>query len=240
MKNILSIALAVLMIGSLHSQTLVKTQSPQPKELSIEKIFKEYEFYPRSVRGIQSMNDGDHYCKLSKEGIEEYSYQTGEKTRMILENKSLLVQDTIVLKYDSYEFSPNEDLVLLSTEKEAIYRHSSKSNFYIYSLKDQSLKLLSPNGKQRLASFSPDASKMAFVRENNLFIVTLSDMTEKQITTDGKFESIINGTTDWVYEEEFAFTKAFFWSPNGDYIAYYKFDESKVKEFWMTYYGILS
>ena len=79
------------------------------------------------------MKDGEHYCKLSPEGIEEYSYLTGEKTRMILENKSLLIQDTLELKYDRYEFSPNEKLLLLSAETEAIYRHSSKSNFYIYS-----------------------------------------------------------------------------------------------------------
>ncbi|NPD46829.1 MULTISPECIES: S9 family peptidase [unclassified Lentimicrobium] len=239
MKNILQICLALLLSGSLSAQTLVRTEAPKAKELSLEKIFKEYQFYPRSVRGIQAMNDGEHYCKISKEGIEEYSYATGEKTRMIIENKTLIINDSVTLKYDSYEFSPKEDLVLLSTETEAIYRHSSKSNFYIYSIEDKSLTLLSDNGKQRLASFSPDATKIAFVRENNLFIVNLADMSEKQITTDGKFESIINGTTDWVYEEEFAFTKAFFWSPNGDYIAYYKFDESKVKEFWMTYYGEL-
>lgn len=239
MKNILSIVLTLLMIGPLQAQTLVKKQASPPQELSLEKIFKEYQFYPLSVRGIQSMKDGEHYCKLSPEGIEEYSYLTGEKTRMILENKTLLIQDTLALKYDSYEFSPNEELVLLSTETEAIYRHSSKSNFYIYSLNDKSLTLLSPNGKQRLASFSPTSQQVAFVRDNNLYMVNLLDRSEKQITTDGKFESIINGTTDWVYEEEFSFTRAFFWSPDGDYIAYYKFDESKVKEFWMTYYGDL-
>lgn len=239
MKNILSIVLTLLMIGPLQAQTLVKKQASPLQELSLEKIFKEYQFYPRSVRGIQSMKDGEHYCKLSPEGIEEYSYLTGEKTRMILENKTLLIQDTIELKYDSYEFSPNEELVLLSTETEAIYRHSSKSNFYIYSLNDKSLTLLSPNGKQRLASFSPTSQQVAFVRDNNLYMVNLLDRSEKQITTDGKLESIINGTTDWVYEEEFSFTRAFFWSPDGDYIAYYKFDESKVKEFWMTYYGDL-
>lgn len=239
MKNILSIILALLIMGSLSAQTLVKKQTPKAKELSLEQIFKEYQFYPRSVRGIQSMNDGEYYCKLSREGIEEYSYKTGEKTRMIIENKSLMIKDTVPIKYDSYEFSPNEELILLSTETEAIYRHSSKSEFYIYSLSDQSLTPLSAKGKQRLASFSPDASRIAFVRENNLFIVNLADMSEVQITTDGKFEAIINGTTDWVYEEEFSFTRAFFWSPDGDYIAYYKFDESKVKEFWMSYYGEL-
>mgnify|MGYP002639695728 CR=1 FL=1 len=239
MKKIFILALTVFISCSLHAQTLVKTQTSEKKEITLEKIFKEYQFYPMPMRGIQSMKDGEHYCQMTRTGVEEYSYSTGEKTRMIIDKSKLYLADSVKLNYDSYEFSPNEELVLLSTEKEAIYRHSSKSNFYIYSLKDQSLTPLSPNGKQRLASFSPTGKKVAFVRDNNLFIVDLSNMTEKQITNDGKFESIINGTTDWVYEEEFSFTRAFFWSPDGNYIAYYKFDESKVKEFWMTYYGEL-
>jgi len=231
MKKIISIFLAVLFIGTIQAQDSTK--------ITLDKIFAEYQFYPKSVRGIRSMKDGEHYCKSSKKGVEEYSYKTGEKTRMIIDKKTLLLEDSVQLKYGSYEFGPNEELVLLSTETEAIYRHSSKSSFYIYSLKDQSLTPVSKNGKQRLTCFSPDGKKLAFVRENNLFIVNLADMSEKQITTDGKHEYIINGTTDWVYEEEFSFTRAFYWSPDGEFIAYYKFDESKVKEFWMHTYGEL-
>ena len=231
MKNITSLLLAFLFIGILQAQ--------DTSEITLDKIFKQRLFSPESIRGIQSMNDGEHYCKISKKGIEEFSYKTGEKTRMIIENSRLLLNDSTPVKYRSYAFSPNEELVLLATETEAIYRHSSKSSFYIYSLNDHSLTPVSKNGKQRLASFSPDGKKLAFVRDNNLFIVDLDDMSEKQITSDGKYESIINGTTDWVYEEEFSFTRAFYWSPNSEYIAYYKFDESKVKEFWLTYYGNL-
>lgn len=231
MKKITSIILVLLFIGVLQAQ--------DSNEITLDKIYKEGLFYPSSVRGIQSMNDGEHYCKISKKGIEEYSYKKGKKTRLIIDNSTLFLADSTPVRYRNYKFSPNEELVLLATETEAIYRHSSKSSFYIYSLKDQSLTPVSQNGKQRLTSFSPDGKKLAFVRENNLFIVDLVDMSEKQITTDGKYESIINGTTDWVYEEEFSFTRAFYWSPNSEYIAYYKFDESKVKEFWMTYYGDL-
>ena len=231
MNKYLSILIAFLFIGSIQAQ--------ESKEITLEKAFKSGGFYPESVRGIQSMNDGDHYCKLSKKGIEEYKYKNGNKTRLIIDNSTLFLADSTPVRYRNYQFSPNEELVLLATETEQIYRHSSKSTFYIYSLKDKSLTPVSKNGKQRLVSFSPDNKKVAFVRDNNLFIVDLSDMSEKQITKDGKFESIINGTTDWVYEEEFAFTRAFYWSPDGAYIAYYKFDESKVKEFWLTYYGDL-
>jgi len=231
MKKTISILLALLFVGFVQAQ--------ETKSISLNDIFKKYKFYPHSVRGIQSMKDGEHYCKLSHEGVEEYSYKTGKKTRMIIENKSLMVDDSVQLHFDSYEFSPDETLVLLSTETDAIYRHSTRSNFYIYSLIDHSLRLLSSNGKQRLASFSPQSDKIAFVRENNIFIVNLADMSEKQITTDGKHEHIINGTTDWVYEEEFAFTRAFFWSPDGAYIAFYKSDESNVKEYWIDTYGDL-
>jgi len=231
MNKIISIILALVFFNILQAQDTQK--------ITLEKTFKSYQFYPQSVRGIHSMNDGEHYCKRSSKGIEEYSYKTGKKTRTILDKSTLFVKDSIPLRFGTYTFSHNEELLLLSTETESIYRHSSKSTFYIYSLKDQSLKLLSSNGKQRLASFSPDATKIAFVRENNLFIVNLDDMSEKQITTDGEFEAIINGTTDWVYEEEFSFTRAFYWSPKGDYIAYYKFDESNVKEYWLNYYGEL-
>ncbi len=231
MKNILFLLLPFLWIGSVVGQ--------DSTQLTLNNIFNEYQFYPKSVRGIQSLKDGEHYCKMSKKGLEEYSYKTGEKTRLIIDNETLKVDDSTVLNYSSYRFGPQENLVLLTTETEAIYRHSRKSSYFIYNTQNQNLTPLSPNGKQRLASFSPDARYIAFVRENNIFITQLKDMTETQITFDGEFESIINGTTDWVYEEEFAFTRAFYWSPKGDYIAYYRFDESKVKEFWLTKYGSL-
>lgn len=159
MKKITSIFLALLFIGVLQAQ--------DSTEITLDKIYKEGLFYPKSVRGIQSMKDGEHYCKISRKGIEEYSYKTGDKTRMIIDNNTLFLADSTPVRYRGYEFSPNEELVLLATETEAIYRHSSKSSFYIYSLKDQSLSPVSKNGKQRLTSFSPDGKKLAFVRENN-------------------------------------------------------------------------
>ncbi|OYT17376.1 MAG: S9 family peptidase, partial [Bacteroidetes bacterium 4572_77] len=231
MKKIMILFVAFLSVNLLLAQ--------DSTQITLEKIYSEYQFYPKSVRGMRSLNDGAHYSKKTKEGLLKYSYKTGEKTGVILLNSDLKINDTLDLSYSAYRFGPNEEQVLLTTETEAIYRHSRKSNYYVYNFSSKELKALSPNGKQRLASFSPDGSKIAFVRENNIFIVELANMTEIQITFDGKYESIINGTTDWVYEEEFSFTRAFYWSPKGDYIAFYKFDESKVKEFWLTKYGEL-
>jgi dipeptidyl-peptidase-4 len=215
------------------------SQDNSTTKISLDDIFNSRQLYAKSVRGIASMKDGNHYCQLNARGIIESSYKTGEETRVIVDASKLFLADSTLIRINSYQFNHNETQVLISTNTEAIYRHSTKADFYIYDKASESLKTLSENGKQSLATFSPDGSKVAFVRENNLFLVDLVKNTEKQITTDGKAESIINGSTDWVYEEEFSFTKAFFWSPNGKYIAFYKFDESQVREFELTYYGKL-
>jgi dipeptidyl-peptidase-4 len=231
MRKIISLWVSLWMVLAVQAQ--------ETTTLTIEDVFKSRKLFPKSAYIGQSLNDGIHYYKSGADGIEKYAWATGDKVGTILNNNDIKINDTTVFEYESFEFSPEEDKLLFVTETEDIYRHSSKSNFYIYSLTNKTLKALSPHGKQRLATFSPDGTKIAFVRDNNLFITNLDDMSEKQITNDGEYEHIINGTTDWVYEEEFSFTQAFYWSPDGRYIAFYKFDESKVKEFWLTYYGDL-
>ena len=215
------------------------SQESSLKKISLDDIFKSRQFSGKSVRGIASMKDGEHYCQLNKRGIIESSYKTGEETVVIVDASQLFLADSTLIRINSYRFNEDETQVLIATNTESIYRHSSKSDFYIFDIASKSMKALSENGKQSLASFSPDGTKVAFVRENNLYLVDLANQEEKQITFDGKPESIINGTTDWVYEEEFSFTKAYFWSPSGKYLAYYKFDESKVREYQLTYYGDL-
>ena len=210
------------------------------KKIELSNIYKTYDLYPEGVRGIRSMNDGEHYTRLENDTIFRYKYKTGEKVDVVATASEMIpegAEKAITLR--SYRFSDDEQKILIPTESEQIYRHSSRSNYYIWDIKTDKLSALSENGKQRLANFSPDGTKVAFVRENNLFIKNLVSNIEQQITTDGKFNEIINGTTDWVYEEEFGFTKAFYWSPEGNYVAYYRFDESNVKEFQFTNYGEL-
>jgi len=214
-------------------------QQTSTSEIKLNDIFNSRKFSAKSVRGIVSMKNGDFYCQLNSRGIVESSYKTGEETRLIVDATKLYLSDSTLISINSYQFNDNETQVLISANTEAIYRHSSKSDYYIYNIDTRSLKALSSNGKQSLASFSPDGTKAAFVRDNNLFLVDLINEKEKQITLDGKQESIINGTTDWVYEEEFSFTQAYFWSPSGKFIAFYKFDESDVPEFQLTTYGKL-
>ena len=207
------------------------------KEITLEDIWSKGTFRSEGVYGINPMKDGEHYSTLDADGVNEYEYKSGKKIRTILFSKDLLPEGKKdPIPFDSYEFSEDESKLLLATEPERIYRHSSRENYYVWDIKNKKLSAVSLNGKQRCATFSPDGDKVAFVRDNNIFIKDFSANKEIQVTTTGKFNSIINGVADWVYEEEFSFTQAFFWSPDGKYIAYYEFDESNVKEFAMNEY----
>ena len=204
------------------------------KELSLELLFKSRTLRQKGVYGMLQSKNPENYYKLEKDTLFIYSYKTNKKVGNLFVTNKFVTTKGDTLAMEDFEFSADESKILISTETEPIYRHSVKSTYYVYDLSTRKLTSLSEGGKQRLAEFSPDASKVAFVRDNNLFIKDLASNKESQITTDGLDRNVINGTTDWVYEEEFSFTKAFYWSPDGSKIAYYRMDESKVKEFSMT------
>ena len=212
----------------------------EQKQITLEDIWVTGKFNPKGIRGLVSMNDGIHYTVRERDSINQYRYDNSIRVNTILHPGMLIpVGEENAIKFGSYSFSNDEQKMLLATATESIYRHSTHSNYYVYDRNLEKLTPLSPNGKQRLAGFSPDGSKVAFVRDNNLFLVNLDSGAEVQITNDGLDRQIINGTTDWVYEEEFAITKGFHWSPDGKNIAFMRFDESNVKEFWMVNYGNL-
>ncbi len=133
-------------------------------------------------------------------------------------------------------FNPtNSSIAILKKGTEPIYRRSSKSFVYLYD--DAAKKVIKLSDEKVLhPSFSPDGSKIAFVKDNNLVLYDVATKSARNITTDGKWNYIINGNCDWVYEEEFEFSQAYQWSPKGNYLAYYRFDETKVKEYNMTMY----
>lgn len=211
----------------------------QEKKVTLEDIWVTYQFYPQAIDEFYSMNDGENYTQLSGGVIEQYAFKSGKKVKEILNLNNIPSGTAKPKAISSYEFSKDETLILIASDPEKIYRHSSKSDYWIYDIKAKVLSKLSEGGKQQLAEISPDNKRVAFVRENNLFIKELKNSTETQITTDGKWAEIINGAPDWVYEEEFSFSKAFEWSPDGKYLAWLKFDERRVKEFEMTMYGSL-
>ncbi|MBA2423071.1 MAG: S9 family peptidase [Chitinophagales bacterium] len=188
------------------------------------------------------MKDGEHYSAIKSGNNNEkdfliYSFATGEVTDTIVLGKDIIPSDSAhaILPSD-YQLSTDETRVLFQTAKEKIYRRSSRASFYVYNLKTKTADALSEEGKQQAADFSPDGNRVAFVRNNNLFYKDLLSGKEVQVTSDGKKNNIINGITDWVYEEEFEFVKAFEWSPDGKYLAYYRFDETDVPEYTIQFF----
>jgi dipeptidyl-peptidase-4 len=203
------------------------------KQITVEDFTTKNTFAQKTVRGINWMKDGKFYSTLEQNKVVRYDITTGKAVETLADGAALSPK----LEIQDYSFSQDEKKLLLVTSQESIYRRSFTAQYYVYDLTTKTVKPLSGNGRQSYAAFSPDATRVAFVRENNLFYVTLADMQEVQVTNDGKFNHIINGTTDWVYEEEFGFVDGFYWSPDGRKLAYYRFDESAVKEYNLQRWG---
>ena len=209
-------------------------------QLSNELIWASGTFYPKTIKGINPSEDGKYYTSIerdkSKIEIVKYDYSSNKKVATLFSNVSFNK-----FEFSDYKLSNDQNWLLLFNSKESIYRRSSKSFYYIYDIQNNLLKPLADSslGKQRLASFSPDNRKIAYVRNNNIYYTYLVDTLEIPVTSNGKINELINGATDWVYEEEFSIHKGFFWSPDGSKIAYYVFDERDVKQFEMEIYDNL-
>lgn len=223
-------------------------QNNTKKQLSNEEIWGKPMFSARGISGLRSMKDGKHYSSFyihpqTKETyILAYEYASGKVSDTILKASELKLQipnDIQTIALENYAFNADESKIIISNSTESIYRHSTKELNYIFDRKTRKLQNVSDFGKQMFATLSPDGSKVAFVRDNNIYITELATRQETKVTDDGEWEKIINGWCDWVYEEEFGFAQAFYWSPDGSSIAYYKFDESQVKRFNMAMYGDL-
>jgi len=209
----------------------------QEKQITLEEIW-DGTFSQERLESLESLNNGTEYIVLNQDrknatsSIDVYDYKSGEMKGSLLNSANL----EEISKFQGYELSDNEAKVLLGTQMDQIFRHSTKGIFYVYDIASKSLQKLSENKIQE-PTFSPDASMVAYVFDNNLYVKTLATDEEIQITTDGKKNEIINGVTDWVYEEEFAFVRAFDWNKTGTKIAYLRFDETNVPEFSMSIYG---
>ncbi len=236
---------AVLMINQQNNYAQTKSANKETKrQISLDDIWTKGTFRGEYLSGMRSMQDGQYYTDIEQDKdsqmIVKYAYKTGKKVSTIVKSDDLILPSVDKpVTIEDYSFSADETKLLISTETERIYRHSTREKNYIYDLKSKKLTPLSEGEKQRYATFSPTGSKVAFVRNNNIFIKYPDNGKEIQVTNDGEYNKIINGATDWVYEEEFGFDKAFFWSPDGNTIAYYKFDESGVKEFDMQMFKSL-
>ncbi len=209
----------------------------QQNDITLEEIWGGA-FRTQGMEALRSLNNGKEYAVLnydrSKKAstVDVYRYKDGEMVRTILNSSNLPGINHII----SYELNKDESKILFSTELQQVYRRSSLGIYYVYDIKTEEFSLVSTNKIQE-PTFSNDGSKIAYGYQNNLYVKDLNSGKTEQITSDGEKNTIINGITDWVYEEEFAFVRAFEWSLNGDKIAYIKFDETEVPEFNMDVYG---
>ena len=203
----------------------------QDKEITLEGIYKDYNFYPKSYQGLKSMNNGEFYTQMKRtedgQEIIKYNFKNGDRITRLFKSS-----DFKIGRINSYTLSNDDKLMILATETESIYRYSKRAIYYVFNIHNNKLKKISEE-KIRYPTFCPNSEKIAFVFNNNLYVKNILNGKETQITLDGKKNHIINGASDWVYEEEFRLVKGFEWSSNGEIIAYYKFDESHVKEFSM-------
>jgi dipeptidyl-peptidase-4 len=184
-------------------------------------------FAQKSISGLRSTNDGLNYTKKDESNkIVKYSYKTGDQVEVIFDLSK--IENAGFTAFTDYEFSSDETKILFTTNTKSIYRHSFTAEYFIWNLTTKEMTPLSLNGAQQLATFSPDGERVAFVRSNNIFIKSLKFGTESQVTRDGKFNEIINGAPDWVYEEEFSYNKAFEWSPDSKFLAFVKFNETEI------------
>ena len=235
--KILQILIAFLFI---FNTGFTQSGTGNSKKITVEDIWQNYTFFPKYPAGLISMNDGETYTQLKNGKIIKYSYKTGDSISTLYDQSTVRISGiNKEIETADYTFSRDETKILIFSDEEHIYRYSSVSANYIYDLKTKEFIAIAAGKKQSLADFSPDGKMVAYVRENNLFIFDIETQKEEQITFDGLKNNIINGAPDWVYEEEFGFSKGFFWSPDSREIAFLRFDESKVKEFSMEKVGDL-
>ncbi|UKM66203.1 S9 family peptidase [Flavobacteriaceae bacterium GSB9] len=228
---------------------LTSILSAQTKEITLEDIWKYGTFSTKRMNALHSMANGKQYSVLEVDRatrstqVNVYDYKTLNKVKTVVSSANL----EAIPYFTDYTFSVDEQKLLLATNLESIYRWSKKGIYFVYDIKNGALTILD-SAKIQQPTFSPDGNKIAFAKENNLFVKNLDSGEVTQITFDGKKNEIINGIGDWVYQEEFSesplsfkkpftFVRAFDWNADSNKIAFIRFDERQVPEFSMDIYG---
>ncbi len=228
-------ALTLFMSLSLAGGAFAQTGS---KPVDLKAIVDGHFRQKTSVGEMRSLPDGEYYTAMNPERdmIVKYAYRTGEPVDTLFNTKT--ARECTFDDFDGYTISSTGHHLIVWRETEAIYRRSRKMVVYDYDVRRNYVKPISDAaGKQMIPTFSPDGRMCAFVRDNNIWIRKFDYDTEVQVTKDGELNKILNGITDWVYEEEFSVTNLMAWSPDSEYLAYVRFDESEVPEYSMQMYG---
>lgn len=222
-----------LVLLAICSSVLLQAQNKK-EALSLENIHYYGTTNPKGVYGLRHMDNGTHYSRMESGKVVMYDYKAGE-SKVLFDSEDAKKQG-MEYPMNNYEISKSGDRLLIETNTTSVYRHSKKSTYYIWDFTSKKLSKLFNGAQVFYATFSPDETKAAFVFENNLFIEDLVNGKYTQVTSDGEMNKVLNGMTDWVYEEEFALIRAFEWSPDGKHIAYLRFDESAVKQYQIPVY----
>lgn len=210
------------------------------RNITLEDIWKNSTFRARGVQGFYAMNDGERFVRRVNNTLMAKRFDqmnNAADTGRVIANLSLIgdPQSGKPVSVEGFSFSEDEKKLLVWTNTEPIYRHSFSARYYVFDLNTLITKAVAA-GPVMHATLSPDGSKVAYVQDNNLFMLNLQSNELLQVTRDGKRNAIINGAVDWVYEEEFSMNEGFRWSPDSRHIAFYRFDESAVREFSMDMY----
>ncbi len=223
MKHIITTIAAIALTAN--------TLTAQFREITIKDYLYGY-FVPRTVRGIESMKDGESYTTFNGRMVIKYSYKTGETLDTVVDFWRINIPTNI----NGYSFSDDEGKILFYGNTSPLYRHSFFADYMVYDIANRRTTPL-PGSQQRMASLSPDGKMAAYIVDNNIQVFDIDSHTTTQITTDGSTNHILNGVPDWVYEEEFGIDKCYEFSPDGKYLAYIKYDESDVKSYSLQYYS---
>ncbi len=209
--------------------------SVEAQQLTLKNMSRE--FAAQNIRGVDPIKGTDQYARISQDGkqIVQYSFKDGKQTAVLFDLNNTMGEQ--IERLDGYIMSPDGTKMLIQTNTEYIYRRSFKADFYIYTIKSRKLERLSDGGKQQVPQFSPDGHQIAFVRDNNIFLVKmLYDNAESQVTKDGKRNEIINGVPDWVNEEEFSLNTSYCFNADGTKICWIRYDETAVPMYTLQFY----
>jgi dipeptidyl-peptidase-4 len=212
------------------------SQAQQKRVLQLDDVWKNPVWRGEAVEDLNWAKSGSTYTALKDGNVEVFDIRTGAKLNTLVKAEELKL-DTAVIEIQNYTLSPDESQILIETGIEPIYRRSSRAFFYLFNLKTKKLQAIYPGRKISLADLSPDGKKLAFCFENNLYVQDLESGKVQSVTTTGKKNELIHGSSDWVYEEEFEFWKAFHWSPDSKKIAFLSFDERQVPTYNMQMWG---
>jgi dipeptidyl-peptidase-4 len=209
----------------------------QEKHITLQEIWSG-QFRTEGMQALHSMANGNQYSVLNfnrqnrTSTIDIYDYKTLEKVKTLISSADIAE----IQGFFDYSFNEDESKIILTTESQPVFRRSTLGEYYIYDITSKKVIKVSDNLVQE-PTLSPDGTKVAYGFENNLYVKDLKSGKVSQITTDGEKNKIINGITDWVYEEEFSFVRAFDWNADSNQIAFIRFDETNVPEFSMDVYG---